>query len=69
MRHLAAGCGWTEEEMSTVSAYEGSEAVYFFPTMGEATASMRGLFCPPSLFTPSYELGSRCPVLSVRRLP
>ena len=55
--------GWPIEEISTIDAYRGSQAIYHFPTVSEMVGVLGdGLTCIGRV-QPRYELGERCPTL------
>jgi SAM-dependent methyltransferase len=61
--------GWSAGEMATLDAYRHSDAVYSFVTVDEVEAlfGWRGSFALESVRFATYELGDRCPIVSLRR--
>jgi SAM-dependent methyltransferase len=59
--------GWEKATIATLEAYRNSTARYYFPTLGEARAILGHYLTEESVFTPSYELGDRCPTVIYRR--
>ncbi|GAB6054528.1 class I SAM-dependent methyltransferase [Magnetospira thiophila] len=69
-RAAAAGrLGWPEADIQTIDAYEGSSAIYTFPTLAEIETTLEGRFQISGVVTPTYELGARCPLIQLERRP
>jgi SAM-dependent methyltransferase len=66
---LAARLGWPLEHLQVIEAYRDSEAAYHFLSV----ADTRALFCAGGgfvfreMFTPTYQLGERCPIMVFER--
>lgn len=63
---LPSGQGWQNSAIETIEYYKDSGTVYAFPTLVGMRALLGEFFEEVSLFTPSYELGDRCPTLVLR---
>jgi len=61
--------GWPLEQIETIDAYRDAKASYYFPTLDELRQLLDGYFEIDDLCIPAYELGERCPLLSLRPLP
>lgn len=66
-RALAARLGWPEEEIRTIEAYRDAGARYTYPTLGEARQALAPHFEELACHFGDYELGERCPTLSLER--
>lgn len=66
---LSAATGWPVDEIDTIEAYRDSSATYYFPTLNELHQLLATDFALLDLHIPSYELGERCPLLALGRLP
>jgi hypothetical protein len=63
---LPTGAGWEKSAVGTIEFYRDANTVYAFPTLADLRAAMLPWFETVSTFTPSYELGERCPTLVLR---
>lgn len=70
---LAGRLGWPPEQIATIEAYRGQEAIYYFPTLAEIASVLGEAFAEVRSWFPPYELGGRCPTFVCRpgagRLP
>jgi hypothetical protein len=63
---LTARNGWEHEVMETIDLYRVTDTVYSFPTLAELRSSLAEFFDIVSVSLPDYELGERCPLLTLR---
>jgi SAM-dependent methyltransferase len=56
---------WPADVVGTIEAYRGSPLVYSFPTLAEARRAMSGHLAERAIVTPGYELGDRCPIVTL----
>ncbi|MGE3768976.1 MAG: methyltransferase type 11, partial [Kofleriaceae bacterium] len=64
---LAARTGWRREVIDHIDIYRDSPARYSFPTLDEVREVLAPELVEVSVTTPRYELGDRCPTLTLRR--
>jgi hypothetical protein len=67
---LAARAGWRPEEVGAIEAYRGSHSRYHFVNVGEVCelfCRRPGGFDRVAIRVPTYVLGERCPMLTLRR--
>lgn len=65
---LCRTTGWSRAEVDTIDIYQGSAAVYNFPTEAMIAASLRRRFADvESVRCGSYPLAERCPLMIARR--
>ena len=60
---LAAATGWSAEDIETIEAYRGSEALYSYPTLSQVRKTLHPSLHEIGLIQGSYELAERCPIL------
>jgi SAM-dependent methyltransferase len=68
---LAARIGWDPVDLATLDSYRDCRTRYYFVTVAEVNdlfCGREGGFELVNVATPSYELGERCPVVTLRRL-
>jgi SAM-dependent methyltransferase len=65
-RKLAARTGWSVASIDTIDAYRGARSRYLFPTLAELRALLSPWFAEVDCEFPTYELGDRCPTLTLR---
>jgi len=65
-RRLAARTGWSIASIDTIDAYRGSRSRYLFPTLAELRGLLSPRFDEVGCEHPTYELGDRCPTLTLR---
>ena len=65
-RSLAARTGWSVESIDTIDAYRGVRSRYLFPTLAELRGLLSPWFEEVDCDFPTYELGDRCPTLTLR---
>ena len=65
-RRLAARTGWSVESIDTIDAYRGARSRYLFPTLAELRGLLSPWFEEVDCAVPTYELGDRCPTLTLR---
>ncbi len=58
---------WPPEAVGLMTAYRGSQARYFFPTLAELRAVADEFFEEEAIHFQNYELGERCPTILLRR--
>jgi SAM-dependent methyltransferase len=63
---LAERSGWPLAVIDTINAYRGVDSGYTFPTRAEIEVSLGTHFAIDGWWTPSYELGDRCPIVLFR---
>ncbi|MCE9572662.1 MAG: class I SAM-dependent methyltransferase [Deltaproteobacteria bacterium] len=63
---LARATGWPAAEIATIDAYRDSARVYAFPTLDETRAALGDALVETACRVPAYELGDRCPSLTLR---
>jgi hypothetical protein len=68
-RELAARTGWPEGVVKTIAAYQDNSTRLSFPTIEEARAALHDSFQEISMRVLEYELGERCPILTLRPRP
>jgi hypothetical protein len=68
-RHVAEQTGWPEPVIATIEGYRDVEDRYSFSTEREVVDALSPAFELVEAWRPSYELGERCPQLSLRRRP
>ena len=66
---LSARTGWTEDAIHTIELYRDKQARFTFPSLGDALAALTPGFTVEEIRHLGYELGSRCPVVSLRPTP
>jgi SAM-dependent methyltransferase len=69
MAELAARTGFPEAEVATIEGYRDVQDRYSYSSVEEVTSVLVPAFELLDTFYPSYELGERCPHLTLRRLP
>ena len=57
--------GWPLESVQTIQAYDSSRQRLSFPTLNELMPVLEENFAGIRIFFPHYELGDRCPILSM----
>jgi hypothetical protein len=61
---LSAATGWSNETIAEIDAYDGSEAVYIFPTEAQVLAAVPAGFQNARFVSSgAYDLAERCPIL------
>ena len=65
-RKLAAHTGWSVETIDTIDAYRGARSRYLFPTVAELRGLLSPWFDEVACDFPTYDLGDRCPTLTLR---
>lgn len=58
--------GWPATVLKNFDHYEYSDACYSFPSLTQVQESLSGLFDMHQVYTPTYELGERCPIVAFR---
>jgi hypothetical protein len=67
---LAKRTGWPIDEITTIDAYRGSQAIYHFPSVVEMMIGVLGsAFDCIEEKRATYELAERCPTLVLKRKP
>lgn len=66
---LATRSGWPRAQIDTIEAYREAQATYYFPTLSELWQTLASDFELLDHDLPHYELGERCPLMSLRPLP
>lgn len=64
---LAKVTGWPEAVIDTIDAYKGVPTRYSFPTLTKIREKFQPYFHIETVKVGSYELGERCPTLTLRR--
>ena len=64
---LAAATGWPREQIDTIDAYQGLLTRYTFADLDTLQALCAQWFTLEAMACGDYELGERCPTLSLRR--
>ena len=64
---LAASTGWAVPTIETIEAYRGATSRYFFPTLRQLRRLIAPWFIELACEIPTYELGERCPTLTLER--
>ena len=59
--------GWPINEIGTIDAYRGSQAIYHFPSVEELVGALEGAFACVEEKRGTYELAERCPTLVFKR--
>jgi len=68
-RELSARLGWPPEAIATMDHYRDLDTRYTFPTLRELRAVFGDRFEEADCRIPSYELGDRCPMVTLRPVP
>jgi hypothetical protein len=68
-RELSRRLGWDDRVIATIDAYQGSEARYLFPTLGELRTLLAEHFIELECRVPGYALGERCPSFVLEARP
>lgn len=55
--------GWSKEAVSTIDLYEKSKNSFTFAPLAEIVPLLQDYFSIRTIYTPTYELGERCPIL------
>lgn len=58
--------GWPATFLKSFDHYEHSDARYSFPSLAQVQESLATLFLCDQVYTPTYELGERCPIVVFR---
>lgn len=58
--------GWPATTINTINNYQHSEARYSFPSLPEIQQCLAEWFEVSQVYTPTYELGERCPTVMFR---
>jgi SAM-dependent methyltransferase len=66
---VANARGFSVQSVETIRAYEGSDARFYYPTLGELRRVLGQHFVELAQFHPSYELGPCCPHFRLRPTP
>ncbi len=63
---LMAVTGWSAATIATINNYQQSDAYYSFPSFYEIQQLLADRFVVSHVYTPTYELGDRCPTVMFR---
>jgi hypothetical protein len=63
---LASRQGWEKQAIETIELHNGPNTVHTFPTLNEVRSVLQDFFEEVSISIPAYELGERCPTLTLR---
>jgi len=66
---LLRDLGWDTRLQKTIDVYRDVRTRYTFPTRDESTGIFEGLFRETSRIVLDYELGDRCPIVTLQRSP
>lgn len=64
---LARQLGWSPIAVRTIDVYRDSPAIYSFPALPALLEVLMEYFDELGRFTPTYELGNRCPTIILRK--
>lgn len=62
---LMAQTGWSQEAIDTISLYKDKKNHFAFATLSEVHETLAEHFVQESIYFPQYELGDRCPIISL----
>jgi len=62
---LSQRMNWPLNAVASIDAYRNVDTRYTFPTLAELRACLSDYFAERSCFFPDYELGDRCPTLTL----
>ena len=68
-RELVARLNWESAVVATIDNYQGLEERYAFATLREMRSVVEEEFVEAQCHFPTYELGERCPILTLRPRP
>jgi SAM-dependent methyltransferase len=66
-QELARATGWPAEAIATIDSYRDQDARYTFPALAELRGLARALLPEVDCFVSAYELGERCPIVTLYR--